>query len=89
MLDATPLSQLLLEQQLIYYGKLVRAPATFPPKQITFSNEALELRHIDKKQRRLHEFDSSQLQDMRCNAVQWKAHCREYCRYPGKTNAKE
>ena len=50
-LGATPLSRILLEQQLGYFGRLARRPATCPARQLVF-NQDLGLKAPDFERRR-------------------------------------
>jgi len=94
-LDATPLSRLLLEQQLGYFGKLARRPATCPARQLVF-DEDLSLKSADSVKRRgrprlewasevyktarsLFENETT-FHECILDSAAWRIAIREYCR---------
>ena len=94
-LDATPLSCLLLAQQLGYFGKLARRPATCPARQLVF-DEDLSLKSADSVKRRgrprlewasevyktarsLFENETT-FHECILDSAAWRIAIREYCR---------
>ena len=94
-LEATPLSRILLEQQLGYLGRLARRPTTCPARQLVFDQGLglktpnLERRrgrpiaewgpHVYKAARSIFDSDSA-FQESLLNGPSWRQRIRAHCR---------